>query len=116
VRRANQPAVITDARPHPDEELRGREIRYVVMMSIRAVALIAIVILAVTHAPWPWLWVPACLFGMLVIPWLAVVFANAGRRRSGYWIGAKLRARRPEQPTAALEAAEHPVIDADTDL
>jgi len=47
VKRGRRPHVITDARQSPGEELRFRERRYVLMMSIRAVCLVAA---AVTRA------------------------------------------------------------------
>ena len=110
VKRDHRPALITDAHRSPREELRYREIRYVVMMSIRAVCLVVAAVLVSAHAPLLWLWLPICGVGMLFIPWLAVILANDRLPRD--------RHRRPhkEQPAGprALSAAEAPrVIDAD---
>lgn len=56
--------------------MRSREIRYVLMMSLRVVSLVVAAILVGVHAPLLWLWLPICLFGMVVLPWLAVIIAN----------------------------------------
>ena len=56
--------------------MRSREIRYVLMMSLRVVSLLVAAILVGVHAPLLWLWLPICLFGMAVLPWLAVIIAN----------------------------------------
>jgi hypothetical protein len=85
VRRKARPVLITNAARSQDEQLHSREVRYLMMMSVRALSLVAIVVLVTSHVPLLWLWVPICLFGMLVVPWLAVIFANVGppRRRRG---------------------------------
>ena len=76
MKRGRRPVVITDAHQSPRDELRYRERRYVLMMSIRALCLVAAAVLVSAHAPLLWLWLPLCLFGMVVIPWLAVILAN----------------------------------------
>jgi hypothetical protein len=110
VKRDHRPALITDAHRSPREELRYREIRYVLMMSVRAVCLVVAAVLVSVHAPLLWLWLPICGVGMLFIPWLAVILANdrLPRRRRPV----------PRRPTPAdpraVSAAEAPrVIDAD---
>ncbi|HEX6500040.1 MAG TPA: DUF3099 domain-containing protein [Micromonosporaceae bacterium] len=75
-RAPRRPVVITDAQQSPDDQLRRREIRYVIMMSFRALCLIAAAILVGTAAPMLWLWVPLCVAGMVLVPWLAVILAN----------------------------------------
>jgi hypothetical protein len=81
VRRKARPVLITNAQRSQDEQLHSREVRYLLMMSVRAISLVAVVVLVSAHVPLLWLWVPICLFGMLVVPWLAVIFANVGPRR-----------------------------------
>ncbi|HEY9482476.1 MAG TPA: DUF3099 domain-containing protein [Micromonosporaceae bacterium] len=76
MRRSSRPTRITDAAPSRGEQLRHRELRYVTMMSLRVVCLVLIVILVSAHAPLVWLWVPVLLFGMFIVPWLAVILAN----------------------------------------
>lgn len=63
--------VITTAAQSRREELRRRELRYVLTMSVRVVAFILAVILF--HGVLRWI----AVFLALVLPWLAVVIANA---------------------------------------
>jgi hypothetical protein len=112
VKRGHRPIVITDARQSPGEELRYRERRYVLMMSIRALCLVAAAVLVSAHAPLLWLWVPICLVGMVVVPWLAVILANDRLPRPEHRL--LHRQRNPAPPERALGPAEEPrVIDAD---
>jgi hypothetical protein len=71
-----RPILITDARPSQDAQLRSRQVRYLVMMSIRAGCLIVGAILVGLDAPLLWLWLPVCGVGMILMPWLAVLVAN----------------------------------------
>jgi hypothetical protein len=103
--------VITNAERSPSDQIRAREIRYVLMMGVRAVCLVAAVVLVSAHVPLLWLWIPICLVGMLAVPWLAVILANdeAPRKR-------RRPAPAPGQPAehqpAALPPADPPrVID-----
>jgi Flp pilus assembly protein TadB len=78
--------LITNAEQSQDDQLHYREVRYLLMMSFRAVCLVAAAVLAAVHAPLLWLWLAICVVGMVVIPWLAVILANdrpRPRRRSG---------------------------------
>jgi L-asparagine transporter-like permease len=68
--------VITTAEPSQEDQLRTREVRYLAMMSIRVVCLLAGAILVTTRPPLLWLWLTLCAAGMTVIPWVAVVLAN----------------------------------------
>lgn len=81
VRRRARPVVITNAEQSQDDQLHYREVRYLLMMSVRAVCLVAAAVLAAVHAPLLWLWIPICLFGMIAVPWLAVILANDRPRR-----------------------------------
>jgi hypothetical protein len=76
VKRQPRPALITNAELSQHDQLRTREVRYVLMMGFRAVCLVAAAVLTAMHAPLLPLWIPICLFGMLVVPWLAVIIAN----------------------------------------
>jgi len=114
VKRGHRPVVITDAQRSPGDELRSREIRYVLMMSIRAVCLVAAAVLVTAHVPLLWLWLPICGFGMLVVPWLAVILANDRPPKAKYRLVNRLRHPPPEEPTRALPSADPPrVIDAE---
>jgi hypothetical protein len=66
---------ITGVRRSYLEETRQRTIRYLISMGIRTVCfLLAIVV----HGPTRWVLVVAAI----VLPYVSVVFANAGRERS----------------------------------
>jgi uncharacterized membrane protein len=112
VKRDRRPVLITDARRSPQAELRYREIRYVLMMSIRAVCLVVAAVLVSAHVPLLWVWLPLCFFGMLVVPWLAVIWANDRLPKDPYRLIKRRRA--PADEPQALSSAEPPrVIDAD---
>ncbi|HEY8472957.1 MAG TPA: DUF3099 domain-containing protein [Natronosporangium sp.] len=75
-RRADRPIVITDAERSQEDQLRTREVRYIVMMSLRAASLVAAVVLFTLQPPLLWLWLAICAVGMILLPWIAVVLAN----------------------------------------
>ncbi|HEY8453076.1 MAG: DUF3099 domain-containing protein [Micromonosporaceae bacterium] len=75
-RRGGGPVLITDAQRSQEEQLRIRERRYIVMMLVRAVCLIAGAVVVSTRPPLMWLWLILCAVGMTVIPYVAVVLAN----------------------------------------
>ncbi|MGH3648996.1 MAG: DUF3099 domain-containing protein [Micromonosporaceae bacterium] len=120
---SRRPVVITDAERSQDEQLRSRQIRYASMMGFRIVCLIVAGVLVSVQAPMLWLWVPLCVVGMVLLPWMAVLIANDRPPKERYKLGSVLRGRRrtPEAPPAAeaapgrpeLTATEHRVIDAE---
>ena len=118
MRRRHPAAVITDAAQNPAEELRQRQTRYIVMMLVRAGCLVLAAVLAMLHAPWLALWVALCLAGAVILPWLAVIWANNRRPRPEYRLGNRFRSRAaepappPAQPTLS-QRPEPTVIDAD---
>lgn len=63
---------ITSARRALSEDLHDRNIRYLVAMVIRTVCFILMIVV-----PSPWRW--GFAVGAIVIPYLAVTIANAGR-------------------------------------
>lgn len=63
----------TSLPPSPDEERRGRMIRYLVTMAIRLVCFI-LAIFVYYWAGWWWALIP--LTGALLLPYFAVVVAN----------------------------------------
>jgi hypothetical protein len=84
---------ITDADPGLTDDQRGRTRRYLVAMTIRTVCFMAAVF---TPSPWRWMFA----VGAVVLPYLAVVAANAGRERSdrdGFSV-TELRERRRSLP------------------
>jgi hypothetical protein len=73
---AHRPILITDAEESPDKQRHSREIRYITMMSLRAVCLILGAVLAVLQVPLLPLWLVLCGLGMVFLPWAAVLVAN----------------------------------------
>lgn len=75
--RGSDVAVITDVPPSPDYEFRRRRHRYTVMMSFRVVCVLGAVF---TYTFSMWLAVAFVVVGT-ILPWWAVVLANAGPPR-----------------------------------
>ncbi len=63
---------ITDAQPSLTVDQRARQIRYFYSMMFRTACFIATVLL-----PSPWRWFT--LVGAVIVPYIAVIVANAGR-------------------------------------
>ena len=74
--RGQQVHLVTQARRPMSEDIRYRQNRYLIMMGIRVVCFAVAIILFVEHLRWLIL-IPAV--GAIVIPYIAVVFANGGR-------------------------------------
>lgn len=119
-----RPVVITDAERSQAEQLRTRQIRYASMMGIRIVCLIVAGVLVSVKAPMLWLWVPLCVVGMVLLPWMAVLIANDRLPKEQHRLTRFLPGRRSRreprelhanQPTdrQALSATEQRVIDAE---
>jgi Protein of unknown function (DUF3099) len=68
--------LVTQARRPLSEDIRYRQNRYLLMMAIRVLCFAVAVILFVLHQKWLIL-IPAV--GAVIIPYIAVVFANGGR-------------------------------------
>lgn len=114
-----KPSRITDAAPSRREQIRRREVRYISMMMIRVICLVLATILVYNHAPLLWLWIPILLFGMLVVPWMAVILANDRPPKEQHRLRGKLRRHQPPEasPRALTSGAERPIviIDAEPD-
>ncbi|GAA2605726.1 hypothetical protein GCM10010399_40940 [Dactylosporangium fulvum] len=111
--RRERPQLITDAARSPEQELREREVRYVLMMLLRAVCVVVAAILVATRPPLLWLWLTLCIVGAVVLPWAAVLLANDKAPRPEHQLRNKLH-RRPTShpdPAHALHDREHRVID-----
>ncbi|MET9864360.1 DUF3099 domain-containing protein [Streptomyces smyrnaeus] len=99
MRKQHQPEVfrITGARQGLQEDVRGRQRRYVISMLVRTVAVVLTVVLWNVERP---LAVGTLVLG-LVLPYVAVVIANAGRENAP----SAPPAVPPPPPGEALEAS-----------
>jgi hypothetical protein len=100
-KRADRAVVITDAQRSQEDQLRTRQTRYILMMSIRVLSLIVAAVLVGVQAPLLWLWLVLCAIGMIVVPWLAVVLANDRLPKERH------RLRRHRQPEETPPALDH---------
>ena len=73
------PLLVTTAGKSAREERRERERRYLVTMGLRVLCFIAAIVLFAAGLRWEGAIAAA---GSLVLPWIAVVAANAGPRRT----------------------------------
>jgi DUF3099 family protein len=96
---ADTPVLITEAEPSLEEQHEARRRKYVIMMSIRVVCLIAAA--AVYHVKWL-----MALFALaaVALPWMAVLVANDRPAKRGVlparFHGKRPSARRVETGTA----------------
>ncbi len=79
-REGDETYVVTTAAPSPVEERHARERRYLITMGVRVVAFIAAIVLA--RQGW-WLAAAVAIALSLVLPWVAVIAANAPKRTRG---------------------------------
>ena len=101
-----QPVLITDAQRSQDDQFRSRQIRYVTMMGLRAVCLIAGAVLISARPPWLPLWLILCAAGMVFLPWAAVLIANDRPARSKAERAAAAEQHEREQQALAQHSAE----------
>jgi hypothetical protein len=72
----DDPILVTTAPISPAEERRNRERRYLITMGVRVLAFIAAIVFATG-------WIRVIAVGLaLILPWVAVVVANAGPKRT----------------------------------
>lgn len=111
----DKPALITDAPVSQADQLRTRQIRYGIMMGIRALLLIIATVLAMVGAPMPWLWLSLCAIGMVLLPWMAVMVANDRLPKDEHRISRKASFRRAKpDSTPAVSSKKSRVIDVDS--
>lgn len=87
---------ITGARQGLQEDVRGRQRRYVIFMLIRTLSVVLTVVLWNVERP---LAIVTLVLGAL-LPYVAVVFANAGRENV------------PSLPSTVLTGPPRPMLDA----
>ena len=74
--RGQQVHLVTQARKPLSEDIRYRQHRYLIMMAIRTACFAVAIIMFVNHLKFLVL-IPA--IGAVIIPYIAVIFANGGR-------------------------------------
>ncbi len=110
----NKPALVTDAEPSRHDQLRSRQIRYGVMMAIRAVLLIVAAVLVTSKPPVLWLWLSLCAAGMVILPWAAVMIANDRPPKDRYKMSRWMRRhRKPQDEPNELGHTEFKTIDSE---
>ena len=77
--RAEEPVLVTTAGKSPRQEQRERERRYLVTMGIRVLCIILAIVFFEVGPRWL---AAIAVAGSLILPWVAVVAANAGPRRT----------------------------------
>ena len=77
--RGQQVHLVTQAQRPLSEDIRYRQRRYLIMMSIRALCFVIALVMFVNHAGWLTA-IPAV--GAIFLPYFAVVMANGGREPS----------------------------------
>ncbi|HEU5036300.1 MAG TPA: DUF3099 domain-containing protein [Nocardioides sp.] len=80
LRRSQHEAVrITTAPSNRRDDIAARQKRYLVSMSIRSACFVAAIVTALAGIGWLW---PIFIAGALILPYVAVVMANASASRS----------------------------------
>ncbi|MFF4650128.1 DUF3099 domain-containing protein [Streptomyces sp. NPDC001380] len=99
---------ITGARTGLSEDVRGRQRRYIISMSIRTLCVILAVVLWNVERPLAWV----ALVGGALLPYVAVVIANAGRENApglpDSFVGAQPRPMLGAPEAAGEQDAEQP--------
>jgi len=100
----DEPQRITTAPKSPADELRSRQRTYLLSMGIRSLCFVGAVITGILHVNWAW---PLLIAGALVLPYIAVVMANAAHTKGDQFTLADSPYGRPElrggRPTSGDE-------------
>lgn len=94
---------ITGARTSLSADVRGRQRRYVISMGIRTLCILLAIALWDVSRPFAW----AALVGGALLPYIAVVIANAGRENAVNLPSSLL----PPESRPELERPSHPSDD-----
>jgi hypothetical protein len=80
LRREQDEAVrITTAASSRDVDIATRQKRYLLSMSLRSLCFVGAIVAALAHVGWLW---PILIAGALILPYIAVVMANATSSKS----------------------------------
>ena len=102
VTRANEPVLITTAPPSPAQERDARERRYLITMGIRLVCFVLAIVLFGLGMPF---FGGFAVAGSLILPWIAVVAANAGPTRNPGGAPSLYAARKAAELESGRDAA-----------
>jgi hypothetical protein len=98
---------VTDARRPMSEDIGYRERRYLITMGIRALCFLLSILFAVTvHGSWRWLAIVA-LLAAVILPYVAVIFANGGREPDS---SARFAPYEPDSPSRKEISGPHDQI------
>lgn len=100
---------ITGAAAGLSEDVRGRQRRYVISMGVRTLCVIAAIVLWNVSAPLAWL----ALIGGAVLPYIAVVVANAGRENAPGLPSSLVRPQLPPPSRPRVSSPPPPPADED---
>jgi len=79
-RAPEEPFLVTTAGKSPREEQRERQRRYLITMGLRVACFILAIVLVALGMPW--VFSALAIAASLILPWVAVVAANAGPTRT----------------------------------
>jgi hypothetical protein len=80
LRREQDEAVrITTAASSRDADIAARQKRYLLSMTLRSLCFVGAIVAALAHIGWLW---PILIAGALILPYVAVVMANAASSKS----------------------------------
>jgi hypothetical protein len=79
VTRAEEPVLVTTAAKSPRDEQRERQRRYLITMAVRVVCWVLAIVLFGLGLRWEG---GIAVAASLILPWVAVIAANAGPRRT----------------------------------
>jgi len=102
VTRAEEPVLITTAPPSPAQERGARERRYLITMGIRLVCFVLAIVLFGLGMPF---FGGFAVAGSLILPWIAVVAANAGPARNPGGAPSLYAARKAAELESGRDAA-----------
>lgn len=111
--RRERPVVITDAAQSQHDQLRSRQVRYLTMMSVRAVCLILAAVLVSNRVPLLGVWLTLCVLGMVLLPWLAVLVANDRQVKPEHRLRGRHQPPAPAASNAITGRGEPTVIEVD---
>jgi hypothetical protein len=74
IRPRDEAVRITTAASNRNDEIAARQKRYLISMTLRSLCFVGAIIAALAHIEWLW---PILIAGALILPYVAVVMANA---------------------------------------